>query len=125
LPKSPPPLVLILENDPASAAALELLVRDGGYETLLATRLSELPAVAEKARACVALIVDYHLHDGTGVEAVRQLAALGITPPVLMMTGTLRGKARTDATAAGHRFLEKPVDPAAIMRWLNDSAARA
>ncbi len=117
-----PPLVLILENDAGSAAALDLLVRDCGYDTLMGSSLAELAGLMQRAQAFVAVIADYHLHDGTGVEAVQRLADGGAAAPVLMMTGTLKGKARAAAILAGHRFLEKPVEPKAIVRWLSEVA---
>ncbi len=116
------PLVLILENDADSAAALSLLVGDRGYDDLRGSSLAELPGLAGSLTDCAAIIADFHLHDGTGLEAVAWLSAQGISAPVLLMTGTLKGKARAAAVKAGHRFLEKPVEPKAIVRWLGEVA---
>lgn len=117
-----PPLVLILENDPASAAALEMLVGDLGYDTLTGSSLAALPELTEKASGAAAIIADYHLQDGTGVDAIARLSQAGVQAPVLLMTGTLKGKAREAAVLAGHRFVEKPAEPRTIIDWLQDVA---
>lgn len=117
---APNPLVLILEDDLRSADALAMLLADWGYECLQGDTLEAvLPIVRSRAGDIRAVISDYHLASGTtGVDAAKALKALGVTAPVLLLTGTLRGEARRSATAAGHRFMDKPASPQQLQGWL-------
>ena len=114
-------LVIVLEDDPRSAEALALLLGDWGYECLHGKALDEvLPLVRPRAAEIRAVISDYHLHGGTtGIEAAKAIEANGVTAPVLLLTGTLRGAARQTASAAGYRFMEKPVAPERLKTWLD------
>jgi DNA-binding NtrC family response regulator len=113
-------LVLVLEDDPGSAEALKILIEDWGFECAHGACFGELlPTIEARADDVCAILSDFHLQGGeTGLEAIQQAAKAGVSAPVLLMTGTLRGKARRDAAAAGHRFMEKPVAPDRLRAWL-------
>jgi DNA-binding NtrC family response regulator len=114
-------LVIVLEDDRRSAEALALLLGDWGYECLHGEALDEvLPFIRLRAGEIRAVISDYHLRGGTtGIEAARTIEASGVAAPVLLLTGTLRGGARQAASAAGYRFMEKPVAPERLKAWLD------
>lgn len=113
------PLILVLEDDAAAAAALMTLLDDWGYDAARSAGLSGLDdALGGRAAQVRAVISDYHLADGAAPEAVAGLRARGVDVPVLMMTGTLRGRARADARAGHHDFLEKPAAAGDILAWL-------
>jgi two-component system, sensor histidine kinase len=113
-------LVLVLEDDPRSADALKRVIEDWGYECVHAAQFTELlPTITSRGQEVCAIISDYHLQGGTtGLEAIADAAGNGVHAPVLLMTGTLRGKARRAAMEAGHRFMEKPVDVGRLRGWL-------
>lgn len=121
------PLVVLLEDDPRSANALMTLLGDWGFECLHGESVEQaLPLLRDRAGEVRAIISDFHLADGTtGVDAARRLAAAGVVAPTLLLTGTLRGSARRAASAAGHRFLEKPAPPETLRRWLDEAVDRA
>lgn len=122
----PRPLILILEDDPGAAAALAMVLDDWGYETLGGTAPQDLdPALVGREREVRAIITDYHLNGCTGPQAIAGLRARGIEGEVLMMTGTLRGKARLEAKSAGHAILDKPVAVDDLFSWLERTAAPA
>lgn len=123
---SPRPLILILEDDQSAAAALAMLLDDWGYETIGGTAPQDLDRALEGREGEVrAIITDYHLNGCTGPQAIAGLRARGVEGRVLMMTGTLRGKARLDAKSAGHQFLEKPVAVGDLLDWLGKTALTA
>lgn len=116
-------LVLLLEDDHRSAEALSMLLDDWGYECVHGPSFeTAFPAVRDRIGEVRAIISDYHLQDGsTGVEAAVKLADRGVTAPVLLLTGTLRGAARQAAGMAGYRFMEKPVAPERLKAWLDQA----
>lgn len=120
---SPRPLILVLEDDRSAAAALMMLLDDWGYEAIGGTAPQDLdPAIKGREGEVRAIITDYHLNGCTGPQAVADLRARGVEAGVLMMTGTLAGKARLDAKSAGHQFLEKPVSVGDLLAWLEKVA---
>lgn len=113
------PLILILEDDASAAGALVTLLDDWGYDVVHATGLKGLTgALTDRASEVRAVITDYHLNGCTAPEAIEALRLTGVGAKVLMMTGTLRGKARLDAHAGAHDFLEKPAAAGDILSWL-------
>lgn len=124
-PEARSALVVLLEDDPRSADALQTLLSDWGFECLRGETLGQiLPALRDRAGEVRALISDYHLPDGaTGVEAAQALEAIGIAPPTLLLTGTLRGSARRIAAAAGYVFMDKPASADRLRRWLHQATA--
>lgn len=118
IPKAP--LVIVLEDDRRAADALILLLADWGYDCVHGESFEEaMAALGDRAVQVRAIISDFHLVDGTtGIEAAETARQRGIAAPVLMLTGTLRGAARRSAAAAGHQFMEKPVDADKLKRWL-------
>jgi two-component system, sensor histidine kinase len=117
-------LVLVLEDDARAADALALLIEDWGYECVHAAEFDELIPTIEARRSDVrGLITDFHLENGTtGLDAIAGIREMGLDAPVLLLTGTLRGKARRDAAEGGHSFMEKPVAPDRLKRWIDQVA---
>lgn len=114
-------LVLLFEDDRRSAEALALLLDDLGYECVHGPSFdAAFSSVQHRVSEVRAIISDYHLEGSTtGIEAARRAAGYGITAPVLLLTGTLRGAARRATEAAGYRFMEKPVAPERLKAWLD------
>lgn len=113
-------LVVVLEDDRRSADALALLLQDWGYECVQGETFQDvLPTIRDRAGDVRAIVSDYHLASGTtGIEAAQAAAEHGVSAPVLLLTGTLRGAARRAAQAQGYRFMEKPVAPERLKSWL-------
>ncbi|HUG62106.1 MAG TPA: hypothetical protein VMP03_09680, partial [Methylomirabilota bacterium] len=65
------------------------------------------------------MLVDYHLDDGTGIDAVVQLRwRFGADIPAALVTANRSPTVREDATSKGIAVLFKPVKPAALRAFL-------
>ena len=119
-----PNLVVVLEDDVGAAEALAELLVAWGYDCVhgdcfeaVATR------VAPRSADVRAIISDFHLGGGsTGPQAIAALVEVGIAAPVLILTGTLAGRARRAALADGHQVMEKPAAPKRLRAWLERMA---
>ncbi len=71
-----------------------------------------------------AIIADYHLGDGTGVEAIAAIRGLWQESiPALMVTADRSPEVRGAAERDGVSLQHKPVRPAALRAWLTQLAA--
>ena len=121
------PIVVVIEDDPHSAEALALVLRDWGAETIVADRPEPaLRQLGERADRVVSIITDYHLADGlTGIEAAHAFSAVAPGARVLVLTGAFDGRAERRSAAAGHDILFKPAPADAIVAWLEHSRPAA
>ena len=115
---------IVLEDDPNVRAALAILLEDWGWNPVAALDAAEaLTLMNGDAVNVRAIVTDYNLGDGVnGVDEVRRLIAAGISAQVLVLSGSMRGTAQREATAAGHAYLAKPVRPSALQAWLDQLA---
>ena len=111
---------ILLEDDPHSRQTLEILLSDWGWSAVAACDAADaLTRISAAPGGVAAVITDYNLGGGlTGVDEVRALAAAGVTAPVLVLSGSVRGRAHVAADAAGHDSLTKPVSVPALRAWL-------
>ena len=114
-------VIIVLEDDPGARAALCLLLSDWDFRPVdgecAADAIAKLGA---QASAVAAIITDFDLGGGmNGVEEATALRAAGIAAPVLVVSGSLRGRAGDLARQAGFGFLAKPVLPQDIQNWLS------
>ena len=110
---------MVLEDDPGVRGALCLLLEDLEFRPAAGARAAEALAILGAADGVAAIITDYDLGDGVnGVDEVLFLREAGVNAPVLVISGSLRGKAGEAARAAGFNFLSKPVRPVDIENWL-------
>jgi FixJ family two-component response regulator len=104
-------VVGIIDDDPAMRRALSTLLTALGYLTEVYASGEEFIDAAFKSEARC-LVVDIQLGDISGVELGRHLLAMGLTFPVIFMTGSVDGLARRQATELGCvAFLQKPFPP--------------
>lgn len=111
-------LVVLVENEPAIAAAMTELL-SGWSCTLVAAPTAEAALAALAGRRPDVMLSDYHLdHDRTGLEALALLrAALGELPSALI-TADRDPALRATAEACGYRLMHKPVRPGALRALL-------
>jgi CheY-like chemotaxis protein len=65
------------------------------------------------------LLVDYHLDEGTGIDAVAALRAkLGAGIPAALVTADRSPAVRNEARSKDIQMLNKPVKPAALRAFL-------
>ncbi len=115
--------VLVVDDDASVVDATMAMLRSIGHMPLGAATIAEALAHAEGVDA---LIADLRLADGeTGIDLVRALRRLRPDLPALIVTASIVSGLQAEAAALGVEMLGKPVDPAAIERFLADVAARA
>lgn len=113
------PIVIVIEPDPRAAAALELLVRDWGYDCVTA---SDATAVREVLSACqgklAAVIADPIAWGGFDVGTIERSFPEHL--PVLFTPGFV-----DLAPAPGRTILSKPFDPDQLLQWLKQTTVAA
>jgi len=110
--------VLCLDNDAHTLAATRALLERWGC--VVATAHDAQEAMRAAPMAPDALMIDYHLDEGTGIDAHAMLCAQwGSHPPTVLITADRSMEARGAAAAAQVHFLAKPVKPAALRALLS------
>ena len=90
-------IVAIIDDDPGIRNATASLLSAFGYGTETFDSAEEfLSAAATSAATC--LLVDIQLGNISGLDLVRQLAAVGFKLPVIFMTGCANEAIRSQAT---------------------------
>jgi DNA-binding NtrC family response regulator len=113
-------LVVVLEDDPRLRSALCLLLSDWNFRTVDGANAGDaLGAIGAAICEVVAIITDFDLGAGlNGIDEVAALREAGVAAPVLVISGSMRGRAGDLAKQAGFHFLSKPVKPLDIENWL-------
>lgn len=109
-------VVAVIDNDPA--------VREATVELIGRWHCQPIPARSgEEAIACFRtlgrapdlMLVDYHLDDETGLEAISAFrSAVGIDTPAIVVTADYGDDTEGRVTDAGLELLRKPVKPAEL-----------
>lgn len=113
-------IVLCIENEPQVLAGMESLLSGWGCQVLSAPDLAEaLDAIRKGDQPPDALLVDYHLDEGNGIEAVITLRAqFGADIPAALVTADRSPSVRDEARRRGVQVFNKPVKPAALRAFL-------
>ncbi|HEX2554564.1 MAG TPA: NahK/ErcS family hybrid sensor histidine kinase/response regulator [Microvirga sp.] len=119
--------VLALDNEPAIQEGMRTLLTGWGCEVATASDLAGALAAFE-AGIPEAILADYHLDDGNGLDAIAALReAAGRPLPALLLTADRTLAVRDAATAMDVHVLGKPVKPAALrallVQWRASRAA--
>jgi len=127
LPQAPAPLtplegivVLCIENEPQVLAGMEALLSGWGCHVLTAPDLAgAFAAMKDGHMRPDALLVDYHLDEGNGIDAVMSLRkALDSGIPSALVTADRSPAVRDEARAKNIQVFNKPVKPAALRAFL-------
>jgi FixJ family two-component response regulator len=94
------PLVVVVEDDPATLKALGRVLRAGGFDTATYSS-AEAFLDAPPARAPACLLLDNHLGGMSGLDLQRNLRARGSTVPVIVMTAVDDRRIRNEAYRIG------------------------
>src|SRR5262249_57558191 len=79
-------------------------------------------AIAGAQAAVDGLLVDYHLDDGNGIEAIAELRRrFGADLTAILVTADASPQVREDARANGIQVLNKPLKPPALRALLTQS----
>jgi serine phosphatase RsbU (regulator of sigma subunit) len=98
-----PETVLLVEDDAGDALLVEELLADSGVQATLTwvRSLAEAKDVAARTPAPGCVLLDLHLPDVQGIDAVTQLLAAAPSAPVVVLTGLAEESAGLAAVAAG------------------------
>jgi Na+/proline symporter/signal transduction histidine kinase len=115
--------LLCIDNDPAILDGMEALLCGWGCRCLKAANLAGAMAAVDAATLTPdALLVDYHLDSGNGLDAIRTLRArFGTGLPAILITADRSPSVRSAARRSGVQVLNKPVKPAALRALLAQS----
>ena len=110
---------LCIDNEPAVLDGMETLLQGWGCEVIKAPDLAiALTAVAESRTMPNGLLIDYHLDEGNGIEAIAALRARCGDLPAILITADRSPAVREQARTQGIQLLHKPLKPAALRALL-------
>lgn len=116
--------VLCIDNEPQILDGMALLLSGWGCSVERADSVAAIEAIAATGEAAPDIVIaDYHLDDGTGIEAIVRLrAALGSSLPGLLITADRSADVRSEAEKHGLGVQHKPVKPAALRAYITQTA---
>lgn len=124
-PPVTPAKVVVIENDAQVREAIHGLLTECGYDVVefATTRLT--PDALATAAGCLAIITDYHLGEGeSGLDLAKRIGgAEAGQVPILLTSGSLGRHSSAAGREEGVTLLFKPVDPEAMLRWLDAAVA--
>jgi Na+/proline symporter/signal transduction histidine kinase len=108
--------VLCLDNEEAILDGMSLLLSGWGCSVLPARSASEaLEFVQSAGTTPDVILADYHLDEGTGLDAIERLRAeIGANVPALLITADRTPQVREAARVRQIGLLNKPLKPAAL-----------
>jgi FixJ family two-component response regulator len=112
------PLVVVIEDDPASKKTLARVLRAGGYDAAVYSSAEDYLA-APPPRPPIGMLLDVHLGGMSGLELQRRLNAEGSTIPVIIITAFDDPRGREQAQRQGCvAYLRKPCEAETILDLL-------
>jgi len=112
------PLVVVIEDDPASRRTLGRVLRAGGYDAAIYGSAEAFLASPPEG-APVGLLLDIHLGGMSGLDLYRHLIAGGSTLPVIVITAFDDARTREEARRLGCvAYLRKPCEAETILTAL-------
>jgi signal transduction histidine kinase/CheY-like chemotaxis protein len=113
-------VVLCIENEPQVLAGMESLLSGWGCHVLTASDLEgAFATIRESGHRPDALLVDYHLDEGNGIDAVVALRLqLGTGIPAALVTADRSPTVRDSARTKDIQVFNKPVKPAVMRAFL-------
>lgn len=114
------PLVVIIEDDDASAEALSFVLRDWGADVVRGQDAHGLLLQLGPGLDRVGwIITDFNLGKGRdGVALTQSLLPHAPQARVLVLTGSFQGRAVIAAAEAGYELMQKPAQANDIIAWL-------
>ena len=112
--------VVCIDNDTTILNGMELVLDGWGCRVLKAPDLATaVAAIAETGFAPHVLLVDYHLDEGNGIEAIAELRRRhGADLTAILITADRSPDVRDEARSHAVLLLNKPVKPAALRALL-------
>ena len=113
-------VVLCIENEPQVLAGMDALLSGWGCQVLAVPDLAAaFAAIRESGLRPDALLIDYHLDEGNGIDAIVALRQqLDDEMPAALVTADRSPTVREAARARDIQVFNKPVKPAAMRAFL-------
>jgi signal transduction histidine kinase/CheY-like chemotaxis protein len=112
-------IALCIDNEPSVLDGMETMLHGWGCEVIKAPDLAvALAAIEESEIIPNGLLIDYHLDQGNGIEAIAALRARCGDLPAILITADRSPGVRERARAEGIQLLHKPLKPAALRAQL-------
>jgi FixJ family two-component response regulator len=112
------PLVVVIEDDPASQKTLARVLRAGGYEPATYASAEEFLSAPPRSSP-VGMLLDVHLGGMSGLDLQRHLRNEGSTLPVIIVTAFDDARSREKAEGLGCvAYLRKPCEAETILALL-------
>lgn len=114
------PLVVIFEDDDASAEALSFVLRDWGADVVRGEVAEDVVRdLGAQLERIGWIITDFNLGPGPdGVALTQTLLPHAPQARVLVLTGSFQGRAANAAAEAGYELMHKPAQADDIIAWL-------
>jgi CheY-like chemotaxis protein len=110
---------LCIDNEPSVLDGMEVLLRGWGCEVVKAADLAfAVEAVSGNPTVPNGLLVDYHLNESNGLEAIAALRLRYGELPAILITADRSPTVRDQARMEGIQVLHKPIKPAALRAML-------
>ncbi|MGH1571137.1 response regulator transcription factor [Methylobacterium sp. P31] len=100
--------IFMVDDDAESLSSAQFMLEGEGYLVATFESGSQLLAAFPGAKPCC-IVIDYVLTDMTGLDASERLRALGVTAPVIIITGHPSRTIREKVHKAGLPLVEKPL----------------
>ena len=112
--------VLCVDNDASILDGMQTLLEGWGCKVLKAPELEAAIARVAETKTCLdGLLVDYHLDEGNGIDAIMELRrCFGADLPAILITADRSLRVRNDARVRDIQVLNKPLRPAALRALL-------
>jgi FixJ family two-component response regulator len=112
------PLVVVIEDDPASQKTLARVLRAGGYDAATYDSAEEFLASPPRSSP-IGLLLDVHLGGMSGLDLQRRLRKEGSTLPIIIITAFDDARSRDQAERLGCvAYLRKPCEAETILSLL-------
>jgi CheY-like chemotaxis protein len=106
--------VLIAEDDEVNAMVFDLFVRETGAFTRIATDGMQAIELARQQKPDL-VFMDVHMPFFSGLEAIREMRAMGFTCPIISLSASSRLNERVNSLEAGaDEFIIKPANKETI-----------
>lgn len=106
-----PNRILVVDDERSIAGALEIILRESGYEVLTAHSVFEATKIL-RDRDFDLVITDYRLSDGTGIDLITHIKSETSETEVILMTAYGSLEITIEAIKRGaYYYLEKPYTP--------------
>jgi CheY-like chemotaxis protein len=117
--------VLCIDNDPSILDGMATLLAGWGCRTFKAADLQSARLIVGAAQTRLdGLLIDYHLDQGNGLDAIVALRAQWGELPAILITADRSPRVRAAARAKQVHVLNKPLKPAALRALLTQWRVR-